>query len=74
MDEPRVCHTQWKKSEGEKQILAYRYGIYKNEPICKVGIETQIQRTDLCTQKGKTKAGQTESSTDIYMLPCVKHS
>ena len=45
---PRDCHTEWSKSEREKQlsdIKAYIYGIYKNcvdEPICKAEIDMQM--------------------------------
>ena len=53
------------------------YGILKNgtdEPICKEGMETQMQRMDVCTQQGKERAGRIESSIDICIPPCVKHT
>ena len=31
-----------------------------DEPICRTGIETQIQRTDLWSQQGKERVGQIE--------------
>ena len=50
VDGPRVCHTEWSKSEREKQIpyaKAYIYGILKkkkkgsDEPNGRTGINTQ---------------------------------
>ena len=44
-------------------IYIYIYGISKDgtsEPICRAGIETQIQRTDLWTQAGKERVDQIE--------------
>ena len=48
MDGPKDCHTQWSKSEREKQILhiniPYICGIWENgidEPLCRAGIEMQ---------------------------------
>ena len=37
-------------------ILMHIYGIWKNgtdEPICRAGLETQTQRTDMCAQGGQ---------------------
>ena len=34
----------------------------------------QIWRMDLWTEWGKERVGQTESSVDIYTLPCVKQT
>ena len=47
------------------------YGIQKNgtdELICRTGIHTQPQGTNLWTQRGKEKVEHTESSADIYTL------
>ena len=56
VDEPRVYHTEWSKSEREIQIpyaITYmwnlKYGTY--EPIYK--IDSQTQRTDLWLPKGR---------------------
>ena len=44
---PRVCHTEWRKSEREKQIPyanTYVWNLKKNdheEPRCRMGIKTQ---------------------------------
>ena len=46
-----------------------------DEPICRAGIEMQMQRMDLWTQQGKERVGHTlreKNSTDIYALSCVK--
>ena len=71
VDEPRVCHTEWNKSERNKyRILKHIYGIQKDgtdEPNCRAAMETQTQRTDLWTQWGKRRAGWTERVT-------VKHT
>ena len=47
VDRPRECHTEWSKSEREKQIsynITYMWNLEKctDEPICKAEIETQI--------------------------------
>ena len=60
-DVPGECHTERRKSEREKQIsyinaYIYIYRIYKNgidDLICKVEIETQIQRTNVWISKGE---------------------
>ena len=44
------------RSKKEKNILMHIYGIQKNgidEPICREGMETQMQRMDLWTQGGQ---------------------
>ena len=41
------------KEKNKYHMLVHMYGIQKNgidEPICRAGIETQMQRMDLCTQ------------------------
>ena len=47
VDGPRDCHTEWSKSEREKQILyniAYMWNLENDtdELICKAEIETQM--------------------------------
>ena len=45
---PRVCHTEWSKSDKERQIshdITYMWNLNKsdtNEPVCKAEIETQM--------------------------------
>jgi len=46
--------------KNEDHISMYIYGIKKNgtdEPICRAGIETQMQRVDLWTRQGKERVG-----------------
>ena len=49
MDGPRDCHTEWTKSEREKQILYINtYGIWKNvtdELVCKAEIDRCREQT-----------------------------
>ena len=49
MDGPRDCHTEWSKSDRERQIpydIAYMWNLKKkngiNEPIYKTEIESQM--------------------------------
>ena len=62
--------------EGNKhRILTHIYGIQKNgtdEPICRAGTETQMQRADMWAQDGKGSGPSWERSTDIYAPPRVK--
>ena len=50
VEKPRTCHTELsQKEKNQYHILKHIYGIQKNgtdEPICRTGIEKQIQRTD----------------------------
>ena len=44
VDGPRICHTEWSKSEREKQILyanAYIWNTGSDEPSGKAGIKMQ---------------------------------
>ena len=81
MDGVRVCHTEWSKSEKEKQIPYANSYIWNlrgkkshEEPSGKTGIKT----TDLLENgledmgRGKGKMWQRESGMDIYTLPNVK--
>ena len=58
VDGPRDCHMS-EVSQKEKNkycILTHICGIQKNgtdEPVCKAGIETQMQRTHIWTPGGK---------------------
>ena len=54
-------------------------GIQKNgtdEPVCKAGIETQMQRTNVWTPRGKVVGGgggmNWEIGIDMYTLMCIK--
>ena len=48
------------KEKNKYHILIHIYGIQKNgsdEPICRAGIETQMERTDLWTPEGEGEGG-----------------
>ena len=74
VDEPRARVTQSETSQKEKNkysILIHIsiYGVQKNgidEPICREGMEMQIQRMDSQTQWGKEGVGQTEKVASRY--------
>ena len=57
-------------------FIIHIYGIYKNgtdESVCRAGIETQTERTDIMDTPGKGEGGMNwESSVEIYTLSCVK--
>ena len=77
MDGPTDCHTEWSKSEREKQIpiLTYIFGIKKNgtdEPICKAEIETVIKEKIYGHQGEKWWKGMNwEIGIYIYTLLCI---
>ena len=59
------------KENNEYRILTRMYGVQKNdvdEPICRTRIETQTQRTDLWTRKGKKRVGQIERLALLAIL------
>jgi len=62
VDRPGDCHTDWSKSEREKEyhIIFHICGIYKygtGETICTVEIETQMQRTNVQILRGEGGLG-----------------
>ena len=77
MDLESVIQSEVSQKEKNKCcILTHICGIQKNgadEPICRAGIETQTQRTDMWTWWGE-RGGRTnwEIRFDIYTLPNVK--
>ena len=55
MDGPRDCHTEWNKSERERQIpydITYMWNLKydTNELTYETETDSQIKRTDLCCQ------------------------
>ena len=72
-DEPRAYHTEWRKSESERQyrILTHACGIQKNgtdESICRVGTENS-----LVEPRGEGEGRMNwEGSLDIHTPPCAK--
>ena len=59
-----VIQSEVSQEEKNKHcILTHIYGIQKigtDEPICREEIEMEMQRTNLWTQSGEERAGQTE--------------
>ena len=59
-----LARTYHKERERERQfILMHVYGIQKDdtdEPISRVAMKMQTQKTDLWTQRGKDMVGQME--------------
>ena len=63
MNEPRGCHTEWSKSEIEKQISYINAYIWNLETwywwIClQAAVEMQTYRTDLQTQAAEEGEGE----------------
>ena len=57
MDLETVVHCEVSQKEKNKYcVLTHICGIQKsdtNEPTCRTGIETEMQRMDMCTWRGK---------------------
>ena len=54
--EPVIQSEVSQKEKNKYRILTHIYGIQENgidEPICREGMETQMQRMDLWTQGGR---------------------
>ena len=69
VDELRACYTEWSKSEREKYINVYIYGIEKKgteEPICREGRETDPEK-DLWTKLGEGVVGWIENVALRYI-------
>ena len=63
--EPIIQSAESQKEKNKYCVLMHIFGIFKagtNEPVCRAAVETQTQRTDLRTQWGKERAGQTEKA------------
>ena len=77
MDLETVIQSEVSQKEKNKYcILTHICGIQKNgtdEPVCRAGLETQMQRTDVCGHKVGREGGMNwEIRFDINTLPCVK--
>ena len=74
MDLESVIQSELSQKKKNKYCIStHIYGIQKNgtdEPICKAGIETQMQKH--VDTEGKEGGTNWEISTDIYTLPYVK--
>ena len=70
---PRDSHTEWSKSEREKQIT-YMWNLEKWY-FCKAGTETQdIENKCMDTKEGSGGKINWEIGIDIYTLLCIKWS
>ena len=80
MDLETVIQSEVSQKEKNKyRILTHVCGIQKNgtdELACKAEIETQMQRTNVWTPRGKNGVGgggmNWEIGIDIYTLICIK--
>ena len=76
--EPIIQNEVSQKEKDQYHILMHVYRIYTDsadEPICRAAIETQTERTDLCTQRlGEEGEGEMkgDSSMEAYRLLYVK--
>ena len=78
MDGPGDCHTEWSKSEGEKQISyinAYMYNIekwYRRTYLQNRNRDTDIENKHMDTKKGRGKGRKDwEIGIDIYAVLCM---
>ena len=78
VDEPRVCYTQWSKSEREKQILyikAYMWNLEKRywwTYFHRRNREANVENGLVDTLEKGEGGTKWESSIEIYTLPYVK--
>ena len=78
VDEPRVCQTEWSKSEREKQMLYFNIYMESRKMVLMNRFTGQEQRdTDiknkLVSTVGEGKGGKNwEISINIHILPCIK--
>ena len=80
IDGPRDCHTQWSKSEGEKQISsinAYIWNLekwYRSTSLQGGNRDTDAENKRMEMKGGKWGGGgmNWEIGIDIYTLICIK--
>ena len=75
MDKPRVCHTEWSKSERGKQILYINRYIWKVEKWCWCTyLQRCRHRERTCGHSGGKGESRTswERSRDVHTPPRVK--
>ena len=77
VDEPRDCHTEWSKSEREKQIsygIAYMWNLekwYRWTYLQSRNRDTDIENKHMDTKRGRGGMNW-EIEIDIYTLLCIK--
>ena len=78
MDGPRDCHTEWSKSEREKQILyinVYMWNIekwYRWTYLQSRNTDTDVENKRMDTEGGRGCAMNWDIGIDIYTLLCIK--
>ena len=77
MDLETIIQDEVSQKEKTRYCISMHIcGIYKSgtdEPICKAEIETQTQRTNTWTPRGKKRSGMNwEIGTDMYTPLCIK--
>ena len=78
MDGPRDCHTEWSKSEREKQILyinAYMWNLekcYRWSYLQSRNRDTDVENKCMDTKGGRRGGMNWEIEIDIYTLWCIK--
>ena len=73
--EPIIQSAESQKEKNKYCVLMHIYGIFKagtNEPVCRAAVETQTQRTDLWTQRGKERVARIERVAWKHKQPYVK--
>ena len=82
MDLETVIQNEVSQKEKNKyRILMHIGGTQKNgtdEPVCRAGIKTQMQRTNIWTPRGESGGGgggdgmNWQAGIDMYTLICIK--
>ena len=78
VDGPKVCHTEWSKSEREKQIScinAYMWNLekwYRWTGLQGRNIDTDVENKPMDTKGGKGGGMNWEIEIDVYTLICIK--
>ena len=84
VDGPRACHTEWNKSEREKQLLYINAYMWNLEKRCRwTSLQGRNWETDVENKRMDTKGGKWcggggggvmnwEIGIDIYTLICIK--
>ena len=78
VDRPKDCHTDWSKSEREKQIsynITYMWNLekwYRWTYLQSTNRHTDIENKLMNTKEGRRGGMNWETGIDIYTLLCIK--
>ena len=78
MDGPKDCHTEWSKSEREKQILCnitYMWNLekwYRWTYLQSRNRDRDVENGDMATRGEEGGGMKWENGIDIYTLLCIK--